>query len=163
MTEHEFNTIFNTYRMYIFNYVNKTIGSRPDAEEITSTVFIKMWNTQPVFITEEQTKAWLFKTAKRKCFDHIKMHKHRMLREKVWIAEVPEWEELNIIELDAHTATLQRIIEMIKSYTKQERLVFNLHFIEGLKPREISKILKSSPQTISNQLTAIRNKIKKGQ
>lgn len=48
----------------------------------------------------------------------------------------------------------------INTDTQQEQVVFDLHYVQGLKPIDISRILNSKPQTVRNQLTAIRNKIR---
>lgn len=161
MTENEFNIIFHQYRMAIFNFVNKMVNDKCQSEDITSIVFIKMWKAQPFFITEEKTKAWLFITAKRKALDYIK---HRNLKIINPIHE-EEYElsdhDINQIELsEIHETVLNRIMDIIKYYTQQEQVVFDLHYIQGLKPIDISRILNSKPQTVRNQLTAIRNKIR---
>lgn len=161
MTEHEFNTIFHKYRMHIFNFINKLIKDRNAAEDVTSTVFIKLWELNPILETDLNTKAWLFITAKSKAFDYLKSLRRRALYEKKAIYNI----EVELLQEEAsygdvHIEVMSQIVEMIKSYTTQERIIFNLHFIESLKPRDIAKILKSKPQTVNNQLTTIRNKIK---
>lgn len=161
MREKEFNIIFNDYRISIFNFVNRMIKDRYQAQDITSLVFIKMWDAQPVFLTDEKTKAWLFITAKRKALDYIK---HRDLISLEPISEdeyeLADDELIQIQPLEIHAAVLNKILDLIKCYTKQEQMVFDLHYVQGLKPGDISRILKSKPQTVRNQLTAIRNKIR---
>lgn len=161
MREKEFNIIFNDYRIPLFNFVNKMIKDRYQAEDITSLVFIKMWETQPFFLTEEKTKAWLFITAKRKALDYIK---HRDLISMEPISEdefeLADDDLIQIQLLEIHAIVLNKILDLIKQYTQQEQIVFDLHYIQGLKPSDISRILKSKPQTVRNQLTVIRNKIR---
>ncbi len=161
MTEHQFNTIFKQYRISIFNFVNKMIKDRYQAEEITSLVFIKMWNVQPVFLTEENTKAWVYIAAKRKTLDYIK-HRDRSNIETIEEDEFDlTYADMKQIQLsEAQTAAIENILRIIKKYTHHEQEIFDLHYVGGLKPGEIARILKSKPQTVRNQLTTIRNKIK---
>lgn len=160
MTEHEFNTIFHKYRMHVFNFVNTILNDRDSAEDITSMVFIKLWETQPDILTDLKTKAWLFITAKSKAIDHLRVAKVRHLHEYKYGSEaitVLTQEDVDWCEI--HALVMARIKEKVKSYTAQERVIFDLHFIQSLKPGDIAKILKSKPQTVSNQLVSIRKKI----
>lgn len=161
MKANEFNIIFDQYRMSIFNFVNKMIKDKYDAQDITSLIFIKMWQTQPVFLTDDKTKAWLFITAKRKALDYIK-HRNLVSIEPISDDEynLPD-SDFNQIELpETHALVLNKIIAAIKHYTQQEQVVFDLHYVQGLKAGDISKILKSKPQTVRNQLSTIKNKIR---
>lgn len=160
MTEHEFNTIFHKYRMTIFYYAYKLLQDTHEAEEITSLVFIKLWESKPILLTEEKTRAWLYISARQKAIDLIRVNQHRKQRETIWAYDQPSDPSQDEIDsLEIHSLVMLKVIALIKSYTAQERVIFNLHFLQALPPREIADILKSKPQTVKNQLVSIRKKI----
>lgn len=161
MTENEFNYIFDKYRMAIFNFVNKMLHDTFEAEEVTSLVFIKLWESQPKLETDLKTKAWLFISAKNRTFDKIKVNATRKKFEaEMAITELTEDDQLDIETAEIHAIVMKKILTIIKSYTKQEQIVFDLHFLKGLTAPEIGIILKTKPQTVHNQLTTLRHKLK---
>lgn len=161
MTENEFNYIFDKYRMAIFNFVNKMLHNTFEAEEVTSLVFIKLWESQPKLETDLKTKAWLFISAKNRTFDKIKVNATRKKFEaEMAITELTEDDQLDIETAEIHAIVMKKILTIIKSYTKQEQIVFDLHFLKGLTAPEIGIILKTKPQTVHNQLTTLRHKLK---
>lgn len=161
MTEIEFNRIFNKYRMPVFIFVRNNM---PDynpfiAEEITSKVFIKMWEKQPHFNSDIKARAWIFVSAKRQILDATKAKKHTIpITEDENDLTDRDQHAIDLAEI--HAEFMKKVIMIIKGYTEHERLIFNLFFMETLTPGMIAKILKTKPQTVANQIQVLKNKLR---
>lgn len=153
MTTLEYIEAFDKYRMYIFYFCKKWLGSQEDAEDITADVFIKLWeHRESVFL--ESAKPFLLVAANHKCQDHLR----RIKKYKEIIDSLPA-NELEEIEIES--AVIGYIYGMMDAMGAQEKKIFLLKHKDGIKVKEISRRLNLSPQTVSNTLHTGMNKLKK--
>lgn len=161
MNAREFKSIFDAFRMLIFNYCNKCIRDRVEAEDITSTIFIKLWENKESlsFKDQEAERGYLILIAKRKCIDYLKGNKNRLHREEHF-----EFSKDEIKDSEIDTEVINYIHALIEKLPTQERTIFKLKYFEDKDVKEISQLLKLSRQTISNTLhhaiTTLRKTLK---
>src|SRR5690348_12869224 len=63
------NAIYKVYYAQIRYYSKKIIKNEQDAEDITTMVFIQLYEKRERFISEQDISAFLFSTARWKCLD----------------------------------------------------------------------------------------------
>lgn len=154
MTQNEFNQVFEAYRMYVFYFCNKSVNHVQDAEDITVSVFLSLWehlDSVPV----NSAKAYLIVSANRKCIDFLRRQK-RNRGQAILFYNMGELEESFLpfpyeIEIDADVVGF--IYALINSLTPQQKKTILLKYKDGKEVKDIAKLLGLSPQTISNTIT----------
>ncbi len=78
----DFEEIYDTHVEQIFRFVYLKVGSKDDAEDITSRVFIQTWKSVdgPDSVTPKNPRALLYKVARNLVIDHYR--KNRPVREE---------------------------------------------------------------------------------
>ncbi len=74
MKQLQYTKIVNKYKNSIFNQAYYFIGNRPDAEDITQEVLIKLWHNLHQVKTKA-VKAWIFKVTRNTCIDYARKRK----------------------------------------------------------------------------------------
>ncbi len=134
---------YDLYIEQIYRFVYFKIGSKEDAEDITSMVFLKCWN----FIYEgklenhDTLKPLLYKIARNTIIDH---YRHKQNRETVSLEAAAEAIDP---ALDVHKEIItnldfQNVIQEKLPLLKEEyRDVIILRFINELSVSEIARVL----------------------
>ena len=134
---------YDLYIEQVYRFVYFKIGTKEDAEDITSMVFLKCWNYiyEGKLESYDTLKPLLYKIARNTIIDHYrKMQK----RETVSIDSVPEAvDESSDVHAQAATSLdFKNVIEQKLPLLKEEyRDIIILRFINELSVSEISKIL----------------------
>lgn len=152
MTTEEYLEVFEAYRMYIFYFCKKIVNQKEDAEDITGSVFISLWDKRDDVLLIS-VKAFLLVTANRKCLDHIKIK--RKYERKLTDFSLSDLEE---IEID--TEVLNYLNKLIQALPIQQKKMILLRYQDGKKAREIAKILNLKQQTVSNTLHSALNQLR---
>jgi RNA polymerase sigma-70 factor (ECF subfamily) len=136
--------------MYVFYFCKKIINHREDAEDITSFVFVKLWENKDR-IAPTSAKAFLLVTAKHKCQDYFRMkRRHDDVMECITLYDLDE--------MDIENTVIEYLYTLVQRLTTQEKKLLLLKYREGKEVKEISKLLRLNPQNVSN---IIYNSIKK--
>jgi len=145
-----FAQIYDLYVTPIYRFIYFKVSSKQDAEDLTSEVFLKIWQ----YIAEtdhdiENLRALLYRTARNLVIDTYR----RKARQDV----VQDAEVMNSIEDERQQSLLSRVdvklgmedIEIVLRQIKDEyREVIILRFVEELSVSEISKILDKSKGSV---------------
>lgn len=152
MTTPQYIEAFEKYRMRVFNFVNKIVQCREDAEDITSTVFIKLWEHIDK-IGLKSLEPWLMITAKTTSFDYLKSANN-------YHARITSYSEPENDLYDINTEVLQYIHKLVNSLSPQQQEIFKLKFYQEKDIKEISALLNLAHQTVSNVLYNSMGKIR---
>lgn len=124
-----------------------------DAEDVTQEVFIKVIEKQPVFNDDAHQKAWLIRVTINLCKDKLRSY---------WLKNIIPFDERDENTssyndtYDDGTGIMDSILKMPPKY----RIVLYLHYCQNYTINEISKLLKTNPNTINSRLTRAREKLK---
>ena len=161
MTTTEFTAIYDHHFWAVFNFAKHRLADLHDwyyAEEVTSYVFIHLWNAQPFFEDEKSVKAWLMQATVRRVIDVVRELKRkptdRLTREEYVIADMDEFDRLEI-----ESEVLRIVAQLVAGYAERDRQIYDLHFRQGFPAGKVAEILKTKQQTVSNQLVTLRKKI----
>lgn len=144
MTADQFNGIFNEYRMRIFYFCNKRINHRQDSEDITSAVFIKLWEHKDN-IDIASVKAYLMVTANRKCIDYWRT-KHPTDE------YLPEYDEYPQEMPDIHEIVISGLYRLIEGLPPQAKTIFKMRYYKGMRVIDIAAQLGITKRTVSNTI-----------
>lgn len=144
-----FAKIYEVYFIPVFRYIYLRVKDRQDAEDLTQTVFLKVY--QAISRFEEQNRsplAYFFTVARNTVIDYWRKRKDILLenpgKESKEMLEVTEDFE-NTIQKNENLSMLQRAIQKL---TEEQQSVIILKFINDLPNKEISKIMQRSEEAV---------------
>lgn len=156
MSPNNFNLIYEKYWYILLKYAKKILQQQ-DAEDAVSYTLTKFWEHSPQCRGDEELRAWLFFTLKHRTID---IHARNKRKDYLDISNFDiEYTQKEIELLGIEKEVLHYVTILIKTFTEQEKKIFDLHFLKQLPSKEIGRILKTKPQTVSNQLVTLRRKI----
>jgi len=130
---------------------------RQEAEEVLQDGFLQMYRRIQQFKNTGTFEGWL-----RKIMINCALQKYRRISNR--FRKVVISEELYYLPSDLSVSNQlqeKELIRLIQSLPPACRLVFNLYVFEGLKHREIARLLEISEGTSKSNLFDARNILKK--
>ncbi len=156
--EARFHEIYNRYHLKIFNYIAKTIGNREDALDILQEVFLLFYDRLNRLDTStSRIEAWLLRVARNLCLSYSRNKNRRLthaLTEPDQVMDHNSEDSLQKKEIQ------QRLDDFLDSLNDQERSIFILHKLEGVKYKDLMTIFDISPRTLKRIVAGVLNKMK---
>lgn len=138
------------------------LKNRMDADDITQEVLIKIWKNINQF-NILAAKTWIMKTTHNLCIDYLRRRKAELSKNPYSVDDVSEYIENNENEnpmLKAENKFAeQKIKKAIKNLSENQKSVFVLYEIQGLKYKEISKTLDMPINTVKVTLMRARKEL----
>ncbi len=135
--------IYEAYISYIYMIVLGIVGSRENAEDVTSEFFIKIWTVLDTYQNNGAHKAWLATIARNMALDFLRKNKREILTEEfnedVSSDETPEEEVLGELSVQEALATLN----------EAERQVVDMKVLGEMSFREIAESLNVPMGTVT--------------
>ena len=151
-----FGFIYSEFFNPIFRFIYFRIGSKAEAEDLTQTVFLKIWSALPGFEVKEkgQFLSWCFTVTRNLVIDFYKKKKEILL---------DNIESHQIIKEDGLAQSIDDKIlgeqarRAIALLSGDQQEVIILKYINGLTNREIASLLDKSEDNIRQiQFRAIK-------
>jgi RNA polymerase sigma-70 factor, ECF subfamily len=124
----------------IYSYLHMSVGSRHDAEDLTTQTFLKMleaigrfqWRSVPF-------SAWLFRIAHNLAMDHFRASRRWQPEEE--IPEAAQGEEISAEEEALASLGQTSMLELIERLSPEQRQVLTLKFVFRFSNGEVASIL----------------------
>jgi RNA polymerase sigma-70 factor (family 1) len=143
------------YRLYRLCY--SIIGNKETAEEITSDVFISIWQKRHLLTKVLNPELYLLKCARNKAFGYLRKPRHETPEENLYDFSI-EW-EISPEQILISSEMVRHINTAINSLPPKCKLIF-LFVKEGnLKYREVAELLNLSVKTVETQMRIALKKI----
>ncbi|RPD43030.1 RNA polymerase sigma factor [Chitinophaga barathri] len=147
--EKAFRTLFEAYKVKLYNYIFRITKSKEISEEILTDVFLKIWMGRD-FITEIRNfEGFIQKVACNKALDFLRVaSRHKRLQELIE-------RELMAGESALDQAVIEREYQLVlhkamEQLSPQRRLIFSLSRDYGFSHEEIAVRLNLSRHTVRN-------------
>ena len=148
-TEEQYTDLVNKYIDTVFRVALNYLKNPMEAEDVTQTVFEKLWCQTNFFEGEAHIKHWLIRVTINAC-------KH-ILRSPWWKQEpIEDYARILAFENRERSDLFCAVMNLPKKY----RLPIYLFYYEGYTTEEISKILKINHSTVRSQLMEARKRLK---
>ena len=148
MTEETFEQVVRRYGDMLYRVAYHALKNRADAEDVTQTVLLKLYQQGDRFESEEHRKHWLLRVAVN-CANRFHASPWRRRTEPLSEAlsvPAPEGEDL---------------WEELRRLPEKDRTVLHLYYYEDMTTEEIAQMLDRNPATVRSQLLRARAKLKK--
>lgn len=134
-----FAQLYDAYVERVYRYIYFRVSDETTAEDLTSQVFLKAWETLDRYQPGSSPYiAWLYTTARNLVIDHYRARKASVPLEEV--APLASNERTPDEEADIRF-DLQAMRKMLQSLTDEQQQVLILKFIAGLPNKNIAKMM----------------------
>ena len=138
-----------TYADAILRLSYSYLKNTHDAQDICQTVFLKLWEKAPAFVSPDHERAWIIRTSVNVCKDQLKSSWRRTTVDlsAALDARAPEAEE----------GSLWAAVALLPP---KYRTVIYLYYYEGYSANEIAQMLGEKPATVATRLSRGRDKLR---
>lgn len=145
-----FSKVYDLYVTPIYRFIYFKVSSRQDAEDLTSEVFMKMW--QYVTQTEddiENLRALIYRSARNLVIDYYRKNAKRdIAQDDEVLAQVEDEKQQSLLsEIDTRIE-MKNIEKVLRKMKDDYREILMLRFIEELSINEIANILNKSKGSV---------------
>jgi len=172
--EVKFHEIHDTFRPKILRYLTNLVG-RPDAEDLTQEVFVKVNQALKTFRGESQLSTWIYRIATNVALDKLRSPSFRQTGGKSLSGDSIGESEIEIMDKNPWTGENTPSIEtsvvrkemnqcirgVVEKLPESYRTVVVLSELEGFRDDEIAEILGVSLNTAKIRLHRARARLKK--
>jgi RNA polymerase sigma-70 factor (ECF subfamily) len=152
-----FEKVVDLYKNRIYNFSLNLIGSREDAEELTSDVFYKFYRSMERFQNRSSVKTYLFSIARNCCIDHLRKNKHKTV--SLEDAKEQAFIQKDVSEKIVSDEKKRVVLDAIKKLDIDHKEALILRELEELTYEEISGILKININTAKTRVRRAKEKL----
>ena len=149
--ETAFESIYWKYNSHVFNFINSLLYDRVISEDITQSVFMKIWERRESIDLDKGFDAYLFTIARNMVY---KETENRLLSESAFYALSQQQTNEDFLmeeKIDADSLRLY-IDNLIEQLPLSRKEIFKLSRREHLSNNEIATRLSISEKTVETQL-----------
>ena len=149
--EAAFESIYWKYNSHVFNFINSLLYDRILSEDITQSVFMKIWERRESIYPDKGFDAYLFTIARNMVY---KETENRLLSESAFYALSQQQTNEDFLmeeKIDADSLRLY-IDNLIEQLPLSRKEIFKLSRREHLSNKEIATRLSISEKTVETQL-----------
>lgn len=148
MDNEEFEQAVRRWGDTVFRVAVHAVGDRSDAEDVTQTVFLKLYQAEAGFESEEHLKRWLIRVAVNESRRLLRTPwRRRMVPLENWDGPGEEREE-------------NGVLEAVMALEAKYRLPVYLYYYEELSVQEVAQVLRANRSTIQTRLQRARDKLR---
>ena len=151
MTDEAFAQAARTYGDTIYRVALHALNNLQDAEDVTQTVLLKLYECKKNFESEEHMKHWILRVA---------VNESRKMLRSFWrhtCVPLEEWRETAVIEDSAKAEVLEAVMALEPKY----RLAVYLYYYEGLSVAETAAAMGAKVSTVQTWLLRARERLRK--
>lgn len=150
MTDAQFTYLTTKYLDTVFRVALSWMKHPSEAEDITQTVFMKLYREPKPFASEDHVKHWLIRVAINEC--------KKTFRNPFHAAEdIAEYANSLRFETPEHSELYYAVMDLPQKY----RVPIFLYYYEDYSTAEISKVLDIPTPTVATRLHRGRELLKK--
>jgi RNA polymerase sigma-70 factor (ECF subfamily) len=159
-----FRFLFDRYFPRVFVFIQRRVGDRELARELTSDVFFEVWEQAGKYRGDARVSTWIFGIARFKSLEAVR-GQQRFKRSRVVplgderLAQVPEARSAATEMGTRHD--LRRVAEAMERLPRDQREALEMAVIEGLDPEEIAIRQRISRDTVKTRVSRARRALRR--
>jgi RNA polymerase sigma-70 factor (ECF subfamily) len=132
---------YQTHVTPIYQYIYSRVGNRPDAEDLTSQVFMKAIRGMRSDVSVAEVRSWLYQVAQTTLADHWREYYAESAGELDEDITAPP-------ALDENQEATQRVDSLLAQLPDRYRQVLELRFLRGYSMRETAQAMNLSEANV---------------
>lgn len=146
----DFTTIYNQYKVLVYNVALNYLQNCEDAEEITQDVFVKVYQSISKFNNNASLKTWIYRITINESLDFIKRKNSKKRFFIFGNRSKNEFEYLNTSNFEHPGILLENkenakiLFDVINTLPENQKTAFILSKLDGLSNPEIAAIMKTT-------------------
>lgn len=149
MTDEAFEQIVRSHTNTVFRVACHAVKDRQEAEDVTQTVLLRLYQYTGEFQSEEHMKHWLLR---------VTVNESRKILRSPWRKRTVPLEDWDAA---AEGPEERGVLEAVMALDVKYRLPVYLFYYEDCSIREIAEALGSNPSTVQTRLQRAREKLRK--
>jgi RNA polymerase sigma-70 factor (ECF subfamily) len=173
-TQLEFQTTYDEFHDKIRYYLERVVG-KPEAEDLTQEVFLKIHKGLHRFKGESKLSTWIYRIATNAALDRLRSSSFRQRNRELSVSRGDGEPDIELADQDTETARRvpvpseevvrgemdECILEFVNRLPPDYRTVIVLSELKELKNQEIADILGISLDAVKIRLHRARVRLKK--
>ena len=151
-----FSTLLDRYEKPVFNLAYRFAGCRDDAEDITQSAFVKIYENLPSYDPRRKFFSWMYRIALNEALNF-----KRARKETTELPAELTSEEETVHDTLEHREEQQRIGDAILRINEDLRSVIVLHYFAECSYADISFILEIPERTVKSRLYDARERLRR--
>ena len=149
-----FEELYKTLGPGVYAYALSVLKNSEDANDLLQDCFISLYDSLDRYIPTGKAQGYVMAIAHHLCL--------MKLRQRKKSADLPEEDWMPLLE-DHSLSPFERVLlrECMTSLSEEERQIFILHTLSGLKHREIGKLLDLPLSTVLSKYNRAIKKLQK--
>jgi len=140
--------LYDRYSLRIYNYVYHRVGNRSLAEDLTSTVFVRMLEAiRTSKGWHSSFSGWLYRIAHNAVVDHFRSGKQD---KDVPLEDVTLSSSEHLAEAAERSITRERVRSAVSQLTEAQGVVISLKFLEGMTNAEVAELMGKNEGAIKS-------------
>jgi RNA polymerase sigma-70 factor (ECF subfamily) len=154
--------IYDRYARLVFSLALKILNDRSGAEEIAQEVFAKVWRGSGDFDARRgKFSSWLIGITHHQCIDELRRRRVRPTTESADHITLVETSSANDpVEAAAQSLERARVKQALEQIPREQRVVIEMAFFQGLTHQEIADRLNEPLGTIKTRVRLGMQKLK---
>ncbi len=134
-----FGDLYEHYLPEIYRYVFYRVGERQEAEDLTETVFLNVWQALPRFrVGEVSFRSWLYRVAHNLLVDHYRTTKPTIdLAQEMPLQDPSPSPEQQVMDLERQSQIARWLAQLPPDYQQ----VLTLRFVNGLSHAQAAEVM----------------------
>ena len=159
-----FRYLFDRYFPRVFVFIQRRVDDRELARELTSDVFLEVWEQAGHYRGDARVSTWIFGIARFKSLEAVRGQR-RFKRARVVavgeerLAQVPEARSA-ATEMGTRQ-DLRRVAEAMERLPRDQREALEMAVIDGLDPEEIAIRQRISRDTVKTRVSRARRSLRR--
>ncbi|MEK7585703.1 MAG: sigma-70 family RNA polymerase sigma factor [Patescibacteria group bacterium] len=136
-----FEEVYTSYYTPVYRYILGRIKNRDEAEDMTQTVFIKIWTYIPNWNTSHTSPlSFFFTVARNTLIDHYRKNSHReIVSDEIVYGSMGS--DTSADKLSDYGELKTTMVEAVSKLSEEQQEIVRLYYTNDLTYKEISEIL----------------------
>ncbi len=160
-----FRTLVDQYQPKVLNICYRFVNDEDTAKDLTQDVFIEVYESIHSFRGESKLMTWLYRTAVNKSLNFVKRNRRMKLLdslESVFNGSKETTDEsFNADKNIQDSERSAHLYNAINSLSKNQRIAFSLHNIDGISYAEIAETMQLSLSSVESLIHRAKQNLQK--
>lgn len=151
-----FKILYDKWISPVYRYFLHRVNNVKEAEDLTSQVFLKVIERLPRYRENGHFPAWLFTIARHQWVDHLRESKDNLPIEAIKLHDGTG----DLLDRSVKTDEFIKLRHLIDELSQGEQELIRLRFVAELNYKEISIVLRRSPDAIRKKLFRVLDELR---